>query len=123
MRAIRARLAGSTYKTPAQGAATSVWCATSPRLDGMGGVYCEDVDVAVAVAAEATSLSGVRPWAIDPVAPERPTDTDGDGMPDAGETKYGLNPNSAADATGDFDHTGYTNIEKYINGLIDGSYP
>jgi hypothetical protein len=52
-----------------------------------------------------------------------PTDTDGDGMPDAWETKYGLNPNSAADATGDFDHTGYTNIEKYINGLIDGSYP
>jgi hypothetical protein len=50
-------------------------------------------------------------------------DTDGDGMPDAWETKYGLNPNSASDATGDFDHTGYTNIEKYINGLIDGSYP
>ena len=37
--------------------------------------------------------------------------------------RYGLNPNSAADANGDFDHTGYTNIEKYINGLIDGSYP
>jgi hypothetical protein len=52
-----------------------------------------------------------------------PTDTDGDGMPDAWETKYGLNPNSAADATGDFDHTGYTNVEKYVNGLIDGSYP
>ena len=52
-----------------------------------------------------------------------PTDTDQDGMPDAWETKYGLNPNSAADATGDFDKTGYTNIEKYINSLIDGLYP
>ena len=52
-----------------------------------------------------------------------PVDTDGDGMPDAWETRYGLNPNSAADANGDFDHTGYTNIEKYINGLIDGTYP
>jgi hypothetical protein len=52
-----------------------------------------------------------------------PTDTDRDGMPDAWEIKYGLNPNSAADANGDFDGTGYTNIEKYINGLIDGSYP
>jgi hypothetical protein len=51
-----------------------------------------------------------------------PTDTDMDGMPDAWETKYGLNPNSAADATGDFDHTGYTNIEKYVNGLVDGLY-
>jgi hypothetical protein len=52
-----------------------------------------------------------------------PVDTDGDGMPDAWEERYGLNPNLASDATGDFDHTGYTNIEKYVNGLIDGSYP
>jgi hypothetical protein len=52
-----------------------------------------------------------------------PVDTDGDGMPDAWERRYGLNPSSAADANGDFDHTGYTNIEKYINGLIDGTYP
>jgi hypothetical protein len=52
-----------------------------------------------------------------------PADTDGDGMPDAWERRYGLNPSSAVDASGDFDHTGYTNIEKYINGLADGSYP
>ena len=50
-------------------------------------------------------------------------DTAGDGIPDTWETKYGLNPNDASDATGDFDRTGYTNIEKYANGLIDGSYP
>ena len=52
-----------------------------------------------------------------------PTDTDHDGLPDTWETKYGLNPASAADATGDFDHTGYTNIEKYINSRLDGRYP
>lgn len=52
-----------------------------------------------------------------------PVDTDQDGMPDAWEIKYGLNPNNAADATGDFDHTGYTNLEKYINGIVDGLYP
>lgn len=52
-----------------------------------------------------------------------PLDTDRDGMPDAWELRYGLNPNSPSDANGDFDHTGYTNIEKYINGLADGSYP
>ncbi|SDP02813.1 NAD(P)-dependent dehydrogenase, short-chain alcohol dehydrogenase family [Arthrobacter sp. ok909] len=34
------------FKTPAQGAATSVWAATSPGLEGMGGVYCEDCDIA-----------------------------------------------------------------------------
>jgi hypothetical protein len=52
-----------------------------------------------------------------------PVDTDKDGMPDAWETKYGLNPNNPSDATGDFDKTGYTNIEKYINGIVDGLYP
>ncbi len=34
------------FKTVPQGAATSVWCATSGQLDGMGGVYCEDCDIA-----------------------------------------------------------------------------
>ncbi len=34
------------FKTPAQGAATSVWAATSPLLAGKGGVYCEDCDIA-----------------------------------------------------------------------------
>jgi hypothetical protein len=52
-----------------------------------------------------------------------PVDTDKDGMPDAWETKYGLNPNNPSDATGDFDKTGYTNIEKYVNGIVDGLYP
>ena len=36
-------------------------------------------------------------------------DTDGDGMPDEWEKQYGLNPNDNGD--------GYTNIEKYINGI------
>lgn len=34
------------FKTPEQGAATAVWAATSPRLAGMGGLYCEDCDIA-----------------------------------------------------------------------------
>ena len=33
------------FKSPAQGASTSVWAATSAQLAGMGGVYCEDCDV------------------------------------------------------------------------------
>ena len=52
-----------------------------------------------------------------------PVDTDGDGIPDAWERRYGLDPNDASDATADFDRTGYTNIEKYVNGLLDGAYP
>ena len=54
------------WKTAEQGAATSVWCATGQQLDGLGGVYCEDCDVALAVPADSTDQRGVRPWAIDP---------------------------------------------------------
>jgi NAD(P)-dependent dehydrogenase (short-subunit alcohol dehydrogenase family) len=35
-----------SLKTIPQGAATAVWCATSPMLQGIGGVYCEDGDIA-----------------------------------------------------------------------------
>jgi NAD(P)-dependent dehydrogenase (short-subunit alcohol dehydrogenase family) len=58
-------------KNPEEGAATSVWCATSPQLEGMGGVYCEDVDIAAAVPADFTEPRGVRPWAMDPVLADR----------------------------------------------------
>ena len=44
-------------------------------------------------------------------------DSDGDGMPDKWERKYGLNPNDPSDANGDVNGDGYTNIEKYINGI------
>ena len=65
-------------KSVAQGAATSVWAATSAQLDGLGGVYCEDCDIAeIAPDTEATEAgqaslsSGVRPWAVDADAAER----------------------------------------------------
>ncbi|MDR0541226.1 MAG: polysaccharide lyase [Dysgonamonadaceae bacterium] len=44
-------------------------------------------------------------------------DSDGDGMPDEWEKKYGLNPNDPSDAVLDMNGDGYTNIEKYINGI------
>jgi len=58
-------------KSPEQGAATSIWCATSLQLNGMGGVYCEDCDIAEPVTADFAGASGVRPWARDPVLAER----------------------------------------------------
>ncbi len=59
------------FKTPSQGAATSVWCATNAQLDGKGGVYCEDCDIAQAVPAYDKSFAGVRPWAIDPAIADK----------------------------------------------------
>ncbi|REE67617.1 NAD(P)-dependent dehydrogenase (short-subunit alcohol dehydrogenase family) [Paenibacillus taihuensis] len=59
-------------KTPQQGAATSVWCATSPKLEGMGGVYCADCEIAAALPSdESTEMHGVRPRAFDSVAAGR----------------------------------------------------
>ncbi|MFJ3810355.1 oxidoreductase [Streptomyces sp. NPDC090073] len=65
-------------KTVQQGAATGVWCATSPRLDGLGGVYCENCDISplVAPGTEAdwyatAELPGVLPYAVDPEAAAR----------------------------------------------------
>ncbi|MEU6348537.1 SDR family NAD(P)-dependent oxidoreductase [Streptomyces sp. NPDC047072] len=53
------------FKTPEQGAATQVWAAASPQLDGMGGVYLEDCDIAEP-AVEGDESGGVKDWAIDP---------------------------------------------------------
>jgi hypothetical protein len=44
-------------------------------------------------------------------------DSDGDGLPDEWELEHGLNPKDSADAAGDLNGDGYTNIEKYIDGL------
>jgi len=59
------------FKTVEQGAATSVWCAVSEQLNGLGGVYCEDADIAEAVPADSLQAGGVRPWAVDPETARR----------------------------------------------------
>jgi hypothetical protein len=59
------------YKTNEEGAATMLWCSTSDALIGMGGVYCEDCDIAEAVPADSLKPFGVRPWAIDPECARR----------------------------------------------------
>ena len=65
-------------KTVEQGAATQVWCATNPQLNGRGGVYCENVDVAplmvtqptITGMSDAMRLTGVAPYAVDRVNAE-----------------------------------------------------
>ena len=51
------------FKSPEAGAATSLWCALSPQLDGRGGLYCEDCDVARLATADSPRFAHVRPWA------------------------------------------------------------
>lgn len=61
-------------KTVPQGAATTVWCATSPALEGLGGVYCENCDISPLVPEEDREAwlrdekapAGVLAYAVDP---------------------------------------------------------
>lgn len=46
-----------------------------------------------------------------------PTDSDGDGIPDAWERAHGLNPNDASDSS-QVTPSGYTNLEHYLNSLV-----
>jgi NAD(P)-dependent dehydrogenase (short-subunit alcohol dehydrogenase family) len=54
------------FKTATQGASTSLWAATSPQLDNIGGVYCENCEVAAPTDdSENARFIGVNDWAID----------------------------------------------------------
>jgi hypothetical protein len=52
-----------------------------------------------------------------------PTDTDKDGMPDEWETSKGLNPNDASDGAKYNLSPSYTNLEVYMNSLVEGTFP
>jgi NAD(P)-dependent dehydrogenase (short-subunit alcohol dehydrogenase family) len=58
-----------TQKTTAQAAATTIWAATSPQLQNIGGVYLEDVEVAAIYEypgyRNPAGSKGVAPFALD----------------------------------------------------------
>jgi len=54
----------ASLKTIPQGASTSIWCATSPLLNNIGGVYCEDNDIAALYLGQEFS-GGVKPYSVD----------------------------------------------------------
>ncbi|QEC43876.1 SDR family NAD(P)-dependent oxidoreductase [Pseudobacter ginsenosidimutans] len=62
----------ASLKTVLQGAATTVWAATSPALDTIGGVYCEDGDIAELISSDPSipskaklHKSGVQQYSLD----------------------------------------------------------
>jgi len=57
-----------------------------------------------------------QPPEVDPVG----LDSDGDGMPDVYEQKYGMNPVDKLDASADLDRDNFTNLEEFL-GKTDPS--
>ena len=66
---------GFSWKTIPQGAATTVWAATTSEFDAAGGVYCEDCGVAEVIesndAPPGSGSGGVLAYAVDPRRAER----------------------------------------------------
>jgi len=64
-----AGVTGNMWKTPEQGAATSILLATSPLLDGIGGRYFDDCNEAEV--GKLSARNGVAEYALDPEAAAR----------------------------------------------------
>ena len=59
-------MAAAGFKSATQGASTTLWCATNPMLSDIGGVYCENCDVAAREDDGPNArYVGVADWAID----------------------------------------------------------
>ncbi len=59
-------MAAANFKSPSQGAGTSLWAATSPMLNDVSGVYCENCDVAARQEdGPMARYIGVADWAVD----------------------------------------------------------
>jgi len=61
-------------KTVPEGAATIIWCAVSNQLDGKGGVYCQNVNIAPLIPPEdimKPGVPGVFPWAAEDKAAKK----------------------------------------------------
>lgn len=58
-------MAKQMFKTPEQGASTTIWAATSAQLDGEGGVYCENCNIAKLGGEGSPRWADVQPHAVD----------------------------------------------------------
>ncbi len=59
------------FKTAEQGAATAVWAATAASLDGKGGLYCEDCEVAELAGETEPRHRTVKAYAVNPESAAR----------------------------------------------------
>jgi len=60
----------AALKTIPQGAATTIWAATSPLLNELGGVYCENADVAL-LSSDVSLIGGIKEYSLDETSAKR----------------------------------------------------
>ena len=53
-----------SFKTPEQGASTTVWASVAPELEGIGGLYLEDCHQGIPYNPEISTLTGYMPYAL-----------------------------------------------------------
>ncbi len=82
---------------------------------GNTAAFAIDVTTALPSNALVTSTATDSTGSTSEFSPGAVAGTDSDLMPDAWELRYGLNPRSAADAAGDADGDGATNLAEYLD--------
>ena len=114
MASLPVQSAREAYETVLAGAG-----ATLPRRDAVDRRIVEQVRAGTATTASGKGIitdpgqvGGYPEYKGEPVA-----DADRDGIPDWWEVKYGLDASDPSNAAKDCNGDGYTNIEKYVNGL------
>jgi hypothetical protein len=98
--------------------------ANSPKRDAVDARLIEEVRTGTATyggtwgrgSGIIDSQAQVGGWPVLNSAPA-PADEDHDGMADEWERAHRLDPSNPADRNDDFNGDGYTNLEKYLNGL------
>jgi NAD(P)-dependent dehydrogenase (short-subunit alcohol dehydrogenase family) len=53
-----------SFKTPEQGAATTVWASVAPELEGIGSLYLEDCHQGIPYDPEISTITGYLPYAL-----------------------------------------------------------
>jgi NAD(P)-dependent dehydrogenase (short-subunit alcohol dehydrogenase family) len=61
---------GGDFRSIEQAAGSVAWCAVSPRLEGHGGLYCENANIAERVPSNSPVGEGVADWAVDTIRAE-----------------------------------------------------
>jgi hypothetical protein len=68
------------------------------------------------------ALEGITNDGYGTLAPgDAPADTDRDGMPDEWESDHALDPANPADGASDANGDGFTNLEEWLNSLVDAA--